>query len=159
MSSRGSAILFIFLSLICFQAEASHIVGGEMTYRYMGDSASGTLQFHVYVVSLSIYEDCYNGQLEAIQQDNPAYLAVFDAGTHAAVQVDTDVYYVSAVSVPANFNNSCVTNVPPICLLKKTFVKRYALVPNASGYVVAYQRCCRNNEIVNIIDPGDNGST
>jgi len=159
MNSRYSVLCVILLSLFFFKAKASHIVGGEMTYKYLGDSTHGLSRFHLYQVSLSIYEDCYNGQLEAIQQDDPAYLAVFDASTNVMVQLDTTVHYDTAVSVPANFNNSCVSNIPPICLLRKTFIKRYALPPNASGYVVAYQRCCRNNQVVNIADPGDNGST
>src|SRR5580698_8300920 len=114
MYSRYSVIFLFFFSLIFFQAKASHIVGGEMTYKYLGDSTSGLLQFHLYQVSLSIYEDCYNGQLQAIEQDNPAYLAVYDASTYDTVQIDTNVYYVSSVTVPANFSNSCVNNVPPI---------------------------------------------
>ncbi len=153
------AIFFVSLSLSFFQARASHIVGGEMTYKYLGDSTAGPLKFHIYVVSLSIYEDCFNGQVEAIAQDNPAFFGVFDAGSHATIRIDTNIFFTSAVSVPANFNNSCVANIPPVCLLKKTFVKRYALPVNAAGYVVSYQRCCRNNQVMNILDPGDNGST
>jgi len=159
MYSRYSVIFLFFFSLIFFQAKASHIVGGEMTYRYLGDSTSGLLEFHLYSVSLSIYEDCLNGQREAIAEDNPAYLAVFDASTHNMIQLDTSIFYKSSVSVPANFSNSCVANIPQLCLLKKTFVKNYALPLNSSGYVVAYQRCCRNNAIINIMSPGDNGST
>jgi len=159
MNRRRVIIFFVFLSLSFSQARASHIVGGEMIYKYLGDSTSGLLRFHLYQVSLSIYEDCFNGQLEAIAQDNPAFLGLFDAASHATIQVDSNVLYTSAVTVPANFNNLCVSNIPPLCLLKKTFIKHYALPVNASGYIVSYQRCCRNNEVINILDPGDNGST
>jgi gliding motility-associated-like protein len=155
------SILLIFFLLAFSTAQASHIVGGEFTYKYLGDTvAFGTL-CHKYQVSLSIYEDCENGQPEAINQDNPAYLSLYDAGNSSsgALDLDTSVYYVSSVTVPANFSNACIKNVPPVCLLKKTFVKTYYLPPNAGGYLVAYERCCRNNAVGNIVDPGDNGST
>lgn len=158
MNNRLFAILFILLSLSFFEASASHIVGGEYTYQYLGDTTIGTVRNHMYLVSLSIYEDCQNGQPEAIAQDNPAFLAAYDAATHAAVNIDS-VSFASSVVVPANFSNACVSNIPPTCLLKKTFIKKYYLPVNAAGYVISYQRCCRNNAVINILDPGDNGCT
>lgn len=156
-------LLILMLSVLsCLQASASHIVGGEFTYRFLGDTLIPPLMYHRYQVSLSIYQDCENGQPDAIAEDNPAFLGVYD-GMRNLIQMDTGVtggiYFTTTEMVPANFNNSCVTNIPRTCLIKKTFIKTYYLAPNTSGYVIAYQRCCRNNAIVNIQKPGDNGST
>ena len=167
MNLRAAAILFFIFSLTFFKAEASHIVGGEFTYVYNGDSTSGGIVYHKYKVSLSIYEDCLNGQPEAIAQDNPAFIGAFDAGTGATVVLDTVSFvgapgaldFVSAVTVPVNFSNSCVSNIPATCLIKKTFVRNYVFRSSTHGYVIAYERCCRNASIVNVIDPGDQGST
>ncbi|MFI5196145.1 MAG: PKD domain-containing protein [Chitinophagales bacterium] len=160
MNSRLFAILFILLSLSFFEASASHIVGGEFTYKYLGDTLiGGGVVYHKYQVSLAIYEDCYNGQPEAIAQDNPAYLAAYNnAYPYNTVNIDS-VSYATSVAVPANFSNACVSNIPPTCLLKKTFIKTYYFPNNAAGYVISYQRCCRNNAVVNIQSPGDNGCT
>lgn len=158
MKPRLLIFLFVF-SLVCSAARASHIVGGEFSYKYLGDSLAPGILLHKYLVSLSIYEDCQNGQPEAIAQDNPAYFSLYDLGNTLYAAVDTSVYYISSLPVPLNFSNSCITNIPPVCLQKKTFQKLYYLPPNASGYVVSYQRCCRNNQVGNIVDPGDNGST
>ncbi len=161
MNSRLFTILFFLFSFAVFPAMGSHIVGGEVTYVYQGDSVSATngAIYHKYKVSLSIYEDCLNGQPEAIAQDNPAFMGIFDALTKATVQIDTNVFFVTSLSVPVNFSNNCVSNIPATCLLKKTFVKNYALPFNSHGYVVSYERCCRNASILNISSPGNEGST
>ena len=149
------ALLLLFLSLCFLDARGTHIVGGEMTYQYLGDTAISLSIYHKYKVSLSIYEDCINGNLEAIAEDNPAYFGVFGP---TYVNIDSS-YFSSAISVPTNFSNSCVTNVPATCLIKKTFIKNYYLPINSTGYVVTYQRCCRNSVILNIVRPGEKGST
>lgn len=158
MRNRLFPILTLLLSLCFSGAMASHIVGGEFTYSFLGDtSVSGTV-YHKYQLTLSIYEDCLNGQPEAIAQDNPAFFGIYD-GVGTRVLVDTGVFFSSSIAVPVNFSNSCVSNIPNTCLLKKTFTRSYLLRPNATGYTVSYQRCCRNSSIMNIIDPGDQGCT
>lgn len=159
---KGLIIIALLLSSFCFyEARATHIVGGEVTYKYMGDSVSifPRGSFALYEVSLSIYEDCQNGVPEAIASDNPAYLAVYEGGgSFNFVRADS-VQFASSVAVPVNFNNACVTNVPATCLLKKTFIIRYAFKSNSFGYVINSQRCCRNNAVMNINNPGNTGST
>jgi hypothetical protein len=59
------------LSLL--KASASHIVGGEMTYKYLGNNR--------YQIKLSVFIDCFNGQAGAISQDATANIAVFDGNT------------------------------------------------------------------------------
>ncbi len=154
MNNRLFVLFFAILSLSCFEAAASHIVGGEMTYKYRGDS----MGYHRYQVSLIIYEDCQNGQPEAIRQDNPAYIAVYPAGSIIPYRVDS-IPFTTSIPVPANFTNACVSNIPPTCLLKKTFIMYYAFPNNSTGYIIDNQRCCRNNAVMNIQSPGDKGST
>jgi len=155
-ASIKSALLLFFLSLSFFDAKGTHIVGGEMTYQYLGDTTISFSIYQKYKVSLSIYEDCINGSPEAIAEDNPAYFGVFSP-TYS--EIDTNIYFTTALSVPANFSNSCVTHTPATCLIKKTFNKTYYLPINSTGYLVAYQRCCRNSVIRNIERPGESGST
>jgi gliding motility-associated-like protein len=159
MKSRLSILVSLFV-LGTTQAIASHIVGGEVNYVYIGDTLTNYGIARHYRVSLSIYEDCLNGDPTAIAQDDPAFLGVFDLSNKGAeVELDTAVFAVSSITVPTNFNNACVTNVPATCLKKRTFVQNYYLPPNADGYIVAYQRCCRNATIKNIINPGAVGAT
>ena len=162
MSRRLLLILVCLLSLLSYRVVASHIVGGEFTYKYIKDTMIGGGVFRAYQVNLSIYQDCVTGQPEAIAQDNPAFFTVYDnSSTIRPVYVDTAVFFddASSLLVPANFSNSCVTNIPTLCLLRKSFIRTYYLPVNAAGYTFVYQRCCRNSSIVNIIDPGDKGAT
>jgi len=167
MKKCPAFLFFLLLSLSFYQASGSHIVGGEVTYQYLYDSISAqtNVTYYKYQVNVIIYEDCLNGQPLAIQQDNPAYFGVF-YGTGQIFEMDTSenagdkaIPYASSIPVPANFANACVTKIPATCLLKKTFSKTYMLPASSSGYIVAYQRCCRNGATVNITDPANNGAT
>lgn len=162
MNKRLTAILLLLLSLSFTKVMASHIVGGEITYVHLSDSSSHDTLFHNYLISISIYEDCLNGQPQAIAQDNPAYIAGYvnnGGGPSEPTYFKDSVNFATAINVPANFQNSCVANIPATCLIKKTFNYRHAFANNTAGYVISYQRCCRNAEVGNVEDPGDNGST
>jgi len=144
------------LMLVCIcagMARASHIVGGEVTYKFVSSSAAG----NHYVFTLTIYEDCLNGSADAIAKDNPAYYAIYNG--HNVLIVGDSVDYDSSVTVPANFSLQCVTNPPSLCLIKKTFTIGATLAPDTSGYIFVYQRCCRNDALANIESPGNAGST
>jgi gliding motility-associated-like protein len=155
----------MLIALCTINARASHIVGGDFTYRYLGDSMTPGGLVHKYRVTLFIYQDCVTGVPDAIAQDNPAFFTVYENGVAFPVRVDTNIRWDfpptpdGGITVPANFSNECVTNIPPLCLLRKKFEKTYYLPASANGYVVIYQRCCRNSSIINVRDPGDEGAT
>ncbi len=44
-------------------AGATHIVGGEVTYKCLGQDAAGNNQ---YEVTINIYQDCVGGDINAI---------------------------------------------------------------------------------------------
>lgn len=131
-------------------ARATHIVGGELTYKCLGNNQ--------YQISINIYQDCISGDPTAIAQDDPAYISIFDGVNPTRILFDS-IRSSSKQLVPPNFKNECVKNPPPTCLNKVTFVKTFTLPENTNGYRVIYQRCCRNGTIVNIINPGAVGAT
>jgi len=138
---------------IALPVRASHIVGGEVTYKYLGG--------YRYQITISIYEDCLFGIKAAIAADNPAYINIFD-GRDSSIFVNGDSIYLDGgirELVPPNFTNSCINSAPATCLEKASFTRTYYLPPNTTGYTVVYQRCCRNASVVNIQEPDITGAT
>ena len=148
-------LILLFFVLDLSSAKASHIVGGDFAYSYLGDTIVSGQVLMKYRVRLFIYQDCITGVADAIKEDNPAHFTLYENnGSPFALNIDTNIRYnlaTGAITVPANFSNDCINKVPQLCLLRKEFVKTYFLRPNASGYLIAYQRCCRNQNILNIV--------
>lgn len=141
------------------QVFATHIVGGGITYECLGSSSSGV----TYRITVEIYQDCLNGIIEARSEDIPAYISIYDNNGNAVKPWDSIGNFsggsVDSVIVPPNFRNECVKNPPAVCLKRLKFVKTYILPKNTTGYRVIYVRCCRNEAILNISNPGQVGAT
>lgn len=122
-----------------FQCNASHLVGGDLTYECLGSNR--------YKISLVIYRDCLNGQAPF---DNPAYFFIYNN--------DTRVYRVESLGtpsisvLPSEANNPCLTNPPNVCLEKGEYNVILTLGANTNGYRIIYQRCCRNGGIINLYE-------
>ena len=114
----------VSLSLFCVSSSmASHLTGDEFTYKYLGDTTMGSSIFQKYQVTLTIYIDCLEGLPEAIAQDDPAFFGVFDS-SGAVVEIDTNVYSSSFVSVPGTSSGPCGTgSAPALCVMKRTFIR------------------------------------
>ncbi len=136
----------IILLLLPFAAKAAHIVGGEIYYDDLGGGN--------YRVTLKVYRDCLNGQAPF---DNPAKICVYDAG---GVFIDTLIIpFAGSFPVPPSINNPCFVPPAGICVEFSTYSATINLPPKPGGYYVVYQRCCRNNSILNISNPGNTGSS
>lgn len=150
-----------FITLICFlliglqPVKATHLVGGEMFYKYIGGDAGGN---NIYEITLYIYQDCLTGLPDVRLVDNPAYIGIFTKSGVPYLSIDS-IEKSEDIAVPANFNNSCVNNPPATCLRRVRFTRRYALPRNTEGYRVIYSRCCRNETVNNIVQPGKVGAT
>ena len=150
----------VFLTLLtglgfCGSAHASHVVGADMTYTCNGANS--------YTIRLDLYQDCLNGQQGAIDQDVPGILAVYTGNGNISSgnfhDIERGVPANQIITIPANFSNACVLNYPNTCLQRTTFIHTFILPPNSIGYRVVYQRCCRNDQVVNITQPGNVGAT
>lgn len=138
--------LAIVLFLLPLSVFSTHIVGGEIYYDFLGGTS--------YRVTLKVYRDCLNGQAPF---DNPAKVCIYDAN---GAFVDTlSMPFTGSSVVPPTINNSCFTAPSGICVDFTVYSAIVSLPPRTGGYYVVYQRCCRNNSILNISNPGNTGSS
>jgi gliding motility-associated-like protein len=132
--------------MITRAADATHIVGGEITYRY--------LENYDYEITLKLYRDCHNG---LAKYDNPTTISIFNAAGNAILLLD--IPFPGAIELPLVSINPCLHPPHDVCVEEAVFVKTVNLPPIPGGYQLSYERCCRNDSIQNIINPLATGST
>ncbi|UPT68496.1 MAG: hypothetical protein M0D57_07660 [Sphingobacteriales bacterium JAD_PAG50586_3] len=143
------------LLLTSLQVKATHIIGGELYYECLGNNE--------YRVILKLYRDCFNGVPDF---DNPAPIGIY---TSSGILVDMNpniagpqpLYMFDPVvtNLPPVIANPCLVAPPNICVEEGVYEAIVTLPPINGGYTLVYQRCCRNNTILNIVSPGDVGAT
>lgn len=139
-------LFIVFLSLFTvFGAKASHIVGGDIYYDYLGNNN--------YRFVVTVYRDCLSS---GAQYDNPLSLGIY---TQNGYYSDFSLSFPGSVILPVVFNNPCVTPPSNICVEKAVYSTIVPLPPIQGGYTVSYQRCCRGPNITNLIAPDDTGLT
>lgn len=129
-----------------FQSFATHIVGGEIFYECLGGDQ--------YLVTLNLYRDCILGEADF---DDPATITVFNS----AGDIVTTLYpsFTGANILEVEVDNPCLQVVPAVCVDHAVYQSEVNLPVIAGGYNVVYQRCCRNNSIINLSNPEDVGAT
>ncbi|MCB0484050.1 MAG: gliding motility-associated C-terminal domain-containing protein [Flavobacteriales bacterium] len=138
--------LLFFFAIGSFSLSATHIVGGEIGYRYLGNN--------VYKITLRTYRDCLNGQAPF---DQPAIISVYnDAGVLVS---NLRVSKYSRYDIPADIYDPCYRVPTGICVELAVYTALDTLDNAQTGYTLSYQRCCRNQTIKNIVNPRDAGTT
>ncbi len=133
-------------AILSTNVSATHIIGGEMFYDCLGNNN--------YRITLKLYRDCFLGQAP---YDSPANIGVFR--NNGTLFTNVQVAFPGAVKVPYTGNNPCYQVPPSICVEEAVYVTVVNLPPYGGDYTLAYQRCCRNNSIINIVSPESTGAT
>lgn len=145
MKIKQYLLLFI-LTLVSLNNFATHIVGGEIFYDFLGGNN--------YQITLKLYRDCYTG---LAPYDDPATIFIFD---NSGNFVDSlEIPFPGSTTLPITINNPCFIPPTDVCVEEAIYIKTVNLPPISGGYNIMYQRCCRNGTILNLINPGDVGST
>ena len=128
---------------------ARHIIGGEITYVCNGGGS--------YDFTMKVFRDCFGGGADF---DNPAVVTIYrgnlppyniisniDASLESQQEIESDA-------------NPCLIVPPNICVEEAIYTFTVTgLNPGNQSFHVSYQRCCRNETIDNIVEPGDAGAT
>lgn len=128
-------------------------------YKYVSKSNG----FVKYNVTLLVYIDCDNGSATAIAQDEKGSINIF---AYDPVNKSYSNYSSSALQgtrtgpiTISDLNYNCIKNKPKICVSQYTFNLDITVAANTGGYVLSFERCCRNNSINNIISASTTGAT
>ncbi|WP_235299002.1 T9SS type B sorting domain-containing protein [Portibacter marinus] len=149
------SLLFVMgLFLIPSQSKATHIVGGEITYRCL---ASWTFE-----VTLTLRRDCEFGSDEA-EFDDPASIGIYDSNGELLWWLGQG----GQLSIPFNQDDTLNTEFTPgcdflgdeVCVHTSTYIDTITLPFRPGGYILAFARCCRNGTLTNILDPLTTGAT
>ncbi len=131
--------LIVLLSLLFAKsANATHLVGGFISYEYVGTSSFGAR----YTITITSYRDCKPGSIPF-----EPYIDV------CVFQISDNRLYKSY-----NFVRQSVGKVKPIgrtdcpeatqvCLEKAVYQRQIDLPTSAFGYFVKWEVCCRNTQV------------
>lgn len=154
-------LLLCFAGLLFKKADASHVMGGEITWDCLGGGQ--------YVFSVKLYRDC-NGA------DPPAGI-ILDVQNYSPVTsvplglvLQKDISPVCNISGPAI---SCLaassqpgwpSSSTPIAgavqeILYQSAPITLTGVPPADGWIFTYMGCCRNGAVSNLVSPSTRGYT
>ncbi|HTL81756.1 MAG TPA: PKD domain-containing protein [Bacteroidia bacterium] len=134
--------------LLTLAAEATHIVGGSLTYEHLGGST--------YRITLKMYRDCAPGNAAF---PSPVVISVrnVNGGTFSPSK-DISINFPGATAVQP-YIDTCTAN-PGICLEEAIYTKVVNnLPPQPGGYHIYFQYCCRNASLDNVVNPLNTGET
>ncbi|MEY3399327.1 MAG: hypothetical protein RL220_1921, partial [Bacteroidota bacterium] len=142
------SIILVCFSVFGFSARATHIVGGDLHYEYLGNDQ--------YLITLKVYRDCATSSTNF---DDPAAIGIYDSNGNLVVNLEIPLSEAIVSDVPVNTLQECLTPPDGLCVKEAIFSGTVTLPEIPGGYTIAYQRCCRNTTLVNTESNDDLGMT
>lgn len=133
-------------------AKASHIVGGTINYRFIGNNQ--------YLITFKIYRDCngtakFDGDSSAATF-TPFYFGIFEDRIDGNIFLESErqLLIKSKSTIQPPIANSCL--IPNGSCVEEGIYETIITLPRSDiGYTIIHQRCCRNDNILNVEDmPG-----
>jgi len=116
----------------------------------------------MYEVTLEFRRDCFLGDPGA-QFDDPVSIGIFDSNgmlvTSAGLGGELFINFSDDDTLNETLSSECEVLGSDVCVQTTVYRSTVELPFLAGGYILAYQRCCRNQSLINILDPNDYGAT
>jgi len=150
------AALLLTLALAPYISSASHLMGGNLNYEYIGQNVNGNYQFNV---TLTIFRYC-TGATSQLPTSQTLGIYQDDISNPTGNKLRVLQQALPLISqqniVPPTANASC-TFVSNVCVEQGVYQAIITLPDNINGYYLIADRCCRNNNIDNLFNPGNTG--
>lgn len=127
--------------------KAKHIIGGEITYRYLRSTDGGN---HVYEITMNLFRDCVipEGEERQTPFDRPTRIGFYEnvrGASKPLVRIKRLFYESTDESLVNAFGDSAsCPQLPITCIIRGVLSDTVVLPSSSQGFVVAYPRCCRN---------------
>lgn len=148
--SFNKIIYLLAMSVVCLMPldmKATHIIGGDITYRHItGDR---------YEITLSLRRDCNLGEAFF---DNQASIGIYSSSTNYLIQ-EIRIPFLSTDTIGSTMMTDCGFEGTAVCVQSTVYKDTISLPFRDGGYILAYQRCCRNGSLTNIEKPLETGTT
>ncbi len=152
------ACLFLCIAFFSFKSDvaATHIVGGELKYKHLFGNK--------YEVTLTFRRDCEFGDPEA-DFDNIAKVWIFNGKGNFQNQLPNNgvlkMFFNDADTLNNIIMSDCGFEGKAVCVHETIYRQDVVLPynPGGDGYILSYQRCCRNETLENVIEPLETGGT
>lgn len=148
-------LVFGLVIMLSARSEATHIVGGNMYYKCLGND--------MYEITFQMRRDCKNGADDAPHRSPHIYLSVFTRdGQFCPRRGDNGYIRLTLQSIDTlntDPDDFCIDPGDEVCVSQATYVGIACLPANKDGHILAYQRCCRNETLTNIENPLETGGT
>ena len=137
---------------------AAHIVGGDVTYKFVRFNMDSTLV--TFEIDFTLYRD---GLSDGAGFDSAAETAfgVFRKNAAGDWNFIEEILEIGPgpISDVEVVDEPCVDEpIGLVAVEESSYIFEVTLEVGDTDYMVAYQRCCRNETIVNIFNPGDTGA-
>ncbi len=147
-------IMFLFFSN---DISATHIVGGDFTYTQIGDNT--------FEIKLTIRRDCFNGE-EAFDTianvfiynefGDPFSYTTLDGWSNGVLKIP----FMGSDTINEVLISDCGFEGAQVCVHEANYIDTISLPTNQDfGFIIAYERCCRNVSLNNIVEPLETGTT
>lgn len=121
-----------------------------MSYKYISRSTANNTV--TYQVTLKLYRVC-DEAANIAELPNSVYFSVFSKVDNQPIAGSPFlVAQMSKVIKQSGQADPCVTNPPNICFQIGTYISTIVFPINTLGYTVAFQTCCRDYTISNLVD-------
>jgi gliding motility-associated-like protein len=145
-------VLFAFGTIPSF---ALHIIGGDVIYECQGIDA--TRNEVTFKITFTMYRDSRNNGADF---DAAADFGVYRGGGNSwnFVRSISGISPQSIIDIPIESANPCVITPVNLGVQRGIYSFSITLPIISETYMISYQRCCRNNTILNLNRPGDTGA-
>jgi gliding motility-associated-like protein len=154
-------------------ALATHLLGGEMTYRYLDNRGPATAPLR-YEITVTVYNNCGSAGITSPRAS--ASVGIYDQATGARIiltptnypDVTTFVGQTGMMSIQETSLSDCISPaIPPGCTISgvsqpyrlQKFVGVVNLPNTTKGYYALFTDGSRNVDVTNLYDPGAQAMT
>ncbi len=144
------AIICLFGLIGGFSAHATHLMGGNLSYVYLG-KVNG---MEKYKMTLKIYRDCSISKGSPVLFDDEIMVGIYNNDAAKSLLRIKNILKIDENPVGMPWNKINCPELPEVCISEGIYSDTIFLPPSTAGYHFYYQRCCRNKQVNTTDDEG-----
>ncbi|MFZ1751968.1 MAG: PKD domain-containing protein, partial [Saprospiraceae bacterium] len=145
---------FILSMTFAHEAKSLHIIGGDVVYKCISfDSVRREVR---YEIKFTMYRDSKSGGANFDPLANFGIYRGTSSWTFVRTIANVQVQNIKEIDIATN--NPCILVPVNVGVQSGFYVFEVTLPVINENYYISYQRCCRNNTILNLVNPGGTGA-